>query len=96
MVVVPLKVFGSGRTIVPSVPEISTTPWRVSGESKLKSDCDVAPRSKAASTEMVDGTSTGNVDPASAPTRISRSSRAFMPSAATAATGPRTLTRVVK
>jgi hypothetical protein len=52
----PVNMFGSGSTIVPSVPEISKKPWRRSGESKLSSDCDWAPCSKVASTLIVDGT----------------------------------------
>ena len=83
-------------TIEPSVPWISKIPWRSSAESKLSRLCPCAPASKAVSTWIVDGTSTGNIVPAFGPVWISRSCFAFIPTAATRSTGPSRLTSAEK
>ncbi len=56
----PPKVFGSGSTMVPSVPFTSKTPCRNSGVSNDSSDWALPPCSKDVRTERCVGTSTGN------------------------------------
>ena len=94
--IAPSKPFGSGTASVASEPVISTNPPRDSGESKLKMLCDDCPDSNFAIALTCVGTVTSKSVPASGPDPIVRFSLDFEPIPATAATGPKSWTSVVR
>ena len=92
----PVNLFGSGTISVPSVPVISTTPVRRSGDSKLNTLWLTPPPANWAIALTWVGTSTGNSVPTRSPTCTLRVARPFEPKAATAANGPKMCTSVVR
>ena len=91
----PVNMLGSGITIVPSVPVISTTPVLASGESKLKTLWLMPPSTYLAMALTWVGTSTSNTVPARSPPWMVRVARLVEPTAATVSTEPKTCTSAV-
>ena len=78
------------------MPAISTTPTRVSGESKLNVVLAIAPRSKSKIAATYVGTLTSNTSPARSPCAMVRVGAADAPRAATLVIEPNSWTNAVR